>query len=62
MDCTAGLGTTFHAFGQLPNGPKIDYIFTDGLCKSSYVVEDIPVNGQYYSDHYAVVAEIDLED
>ncbi|MCQ2429003.1 MAG: endonuclease/exonuclease/phosphatase family protein [Clostridia bacterium] len=62
VDCTAGLGTTFHAFGKLPNGPKIDYIFTDGLCKSSYVVEDIPVNGQYYSDHYAVVAEIDLED
>ena len=60
VDCTANLGGTFHGFGKfLPDcAVKIDYIFTDGVCESAYVVEDIPVNGQYYSDHNAVCAHI----
>lgn len=62
VDCTKDLGPTFHAFGKLPPEEyvKIDYIFTDGKCKNAYRVEDFPVNGQYYSDHNAVVAEIEL--
>ena len=62
VDCTKDLGPTFHAFGKLPKEEqvKIDYIFTDGVCKNAYRVEDIPVNGQYYSDHNAVCAEIEL--
>ena len=62
VDCTKNLGPTFHAFGALPPSKlvKIDYIFTDGICKNAYRVEDIPVNGQYYSDHNAVIAEIEL--
>ena len=62
-DCTAGLGGTFHGFGRrLPDRTeKIDYVFTDGKCTHSYVVEDIPVDGQYYSDHNAVCAIIELE-
>jgi len=63
VDCTAGLGGTFHGFGRLPEDrrEKIDYIFTDGLCLNAYVVPDTPVNGQYYSDHNAVCAEISPE-
>ena len=63
VDCTAGLGGTFHNFGKLlpDRTVKIDYIFTDGQCESANVVEDIPVNGQYYSDHNAVCAYITLE-
>ena len=63
VDCTAELGPTFHNFGRLPmeKRVKIDYIFTDGRCESSYVVEDTPVEGQYYSDHNAVCAFITME-
>ena len=62
VDCTKDLGVTFHAFGKWPEEKhvKIDYIFTDGVCKNAYRVDNIPVNGQYYSDHNAVVAEIEL--
>ena len=62
VDCTKDLGPTFHNFGRLPleKQIKIDYIFTDGVCKNAYRVENIPVNGQYYSDHDAVCAEIEL--
>ncbi len=62
IDCTADLGPTFHDFGKYPieKQVKIDYIFTDGVCKNAYKVEDFPVNGQYYSDHNAVCAEIEL--
>ncbi len=62
VDCTAELGGTFHNFGKLlPDRTiKIDYIFTDGVCESARVVEDIPVDGQYYSDHNAVCAHIQI--
>lgn len=62
IDCTRDLGPTFHSFGALPpeQQVKIDYIFTDGVCKNAYRVEDFPVNGQYYSDHNAVCAEIEI--
>ncbi len=61
-DCTAALGGTFHNFGRIPPSEtvKIDYIFTDGPCSDAYIVEDIPVSGQYYSDHYAVCALVDF--
>ena len=62
VDCSADLGPTFHEFGRrsLERCIKIDYIFTDGICKNAYRVEDFPVDGQFYSDHNAVVAEIEL--
>ncbi len=62
-DCTAALGGTFHNFGRISPAerPKIDYIFTDGRCTDAYAVEDIPVDGQYYSDHNAVCAVIAFE-
>ena len=62
VDCTADLGGTFHGFGRIPpeEMAKIDYIFTDGKCESSYIVEDVPVDGQFYSDLNAVCAHITL--
>ncbi len=61
-DATADLGGTFHNFGRIPpeETVKIDYIFTNAPVSRAYAVEDIPVDGQYYSDHNAVVAYIDL--
>ena len=62
-DCTANLDGTFHNFGRIPpeKCPKIDYIFSDAVCKESYKVEDIPVEGMYYSDHNAVCAILEME-
>ena len=62
VDCTAGLPGTIHDYGRLPpeKRVRIDYIFSDGRCLDAYVVPDQPVNGQYYSDHNAVVALIEL--
>ncbi len=61
-DATARLGGTFHNFGRLAydETAKIDYIFTNAAVTEAYAVEDIPVEGQYYSDHNAVVARIEL--
>ena len=64
VDCTAGLGGTFHGFGRAPAHElgKIDYIFTDAECdpERSYVVPDEHKDGIYYSDHYAVCAFITI--
>lgn len=58
VDCTEELEGTFHDFGRLSGDEKqkIDYIFTDFSCQKAYIVEDAPIDGQYYSDHYAVCA------
>ena len=62
VDCSKDLGPTFHAFGTLPEHKliKIDYIFSNFECKSAYKVEDIPICGQYYSDHNAVCAILEV--
>ena len=62
-DCTAGLPGTFHWFGKIPEEqrPKIDYVFSDIPCVESYMVEDIPVEGVYYSDHNAVCAVLNMD-
>ena len=62
-DCTADLPGTFHWFGKIPEDkrPKIDYIFSDAPCVKSYMVEDVPVDGVYYSDHNAVCAVLEME-
>jgi endonuclease/exonuclease/phosphatase family metal-dependent hydrolase len=61
-DCTANLGPTFHAFFSRPieKRIKIDYIFTKNICNNAYAIEDIPVDGQCYSDHNAVCALIEF--
>lgn len=60
VDITKELGDTFHAFGQ-GETCKIDYIFTDMNCKDCQKVEDEgEKTGLYYSDHKAIVAELEL--
>ena len=61
-DCTHELGPTFHNYGRLDKdrSVKIDYIFADKKASNAFIVEDIPVNGQYYSDHNAVCATIEI--
>ena len=63
-DATAMLGGTFHSFGKKAPGEetKIDYIFTNAACDptESYIVEDLPADGVYISDHNPVCAYITL--
>ncbi len=62
IDCSSELEPTFHEFGKRTGDKriKIDYIFTDAVCEKAYIVEDIPINGQYYSDHNAICAYIEI--
>ena len=60
-DVTAHLGGTFHGFGRIEPERyiKIDYIFTSGNCLSCDMIPDNQEeNGLYYSDHFAIMAEI----
>jgi len=60
-DVTNGLGGTYHGYGTLGDrAVKIDYIFTNAECTSSYIVPDTHKDGIYYSDHYAVAAIIEM--
>lgn len=59
-DVSAASGSTFHGFSEAPKG-KIDYIMTDLPPRSCRAVKDHPVGGVYYSDHFAVVADLALE-
>jgi endonuclease/exonuclease/phosphatase family metal-dependent hydrolase len=62
-DITAHLGGTFHNFGRhTPDKhSKIDYIFTSGACKACNVVpDDVKGEGLFYSDHFAIMAEIEI--
>jgi endonuclease/exonuclease/phosphatase family metal-dependent hydrolase len=59
-DLTAHIPTTFHNFGRLSTDFKIDYIFTNATPVDAYAIEDGPIDGVYISDHYPVVANIDI--
>ena len=58
-DVTAEIPGTFHGFGQCDPPVKIDYIFSNGTTSSVKIVPDAHPNGVWYSDHYAVCAEIE---
>ena len=62
-DLTEDLGGTFHDFGRKDpeKYSKIDYIFASGTCKSCMIIpDDADKQGLYYSDHFAVMAEIEI--
>ena len=59
-DATANLPGTFHNYGRRIPTYKCDYIFSTLSCLESHIVEDIPVNGVYISDHYPVVATLKI--
>lgn len=62
VDATASLDGTFHDYGRREINAKIDYIFaSDGVTvKESNIVSDAPVNGVFYSDHFAVTATVEF--
>lgn len=62
LDCTAGLGATFHNYSNTPFW-KIDYIFTSFNCdiSKSIVYPDEPIDGVYLSDHRPVGAIIEVK-
>lgn len=59
-DATEGTGGTFHAYGKCERLTKIDYIYTNCRSENSRVLVREPVDGVYYSDHYAVVTDLIL--
>ena len=60
-DTTASLTHTFHDFGKLSGGCKIDYIFTDkGNTHSAPYIWDDRADGRFISDHYPVAVDIVL--
>ena len=62
-DCTALIEHTYHGYGTVTKNCKIDYVFTNMNCdeKLSYAQEDNGVNGIYISDHYPVVAFVEID-
>ena len=62
-DCTALIDHTFHDYGRLQRKCKIDYVFTNMKCDEtlSYAQDDNGVNGIFISDHYPVIAYIEME-
>ena len=62
-DITAHVGGTFHNFGRREpdKQSKIDYIFASGACMSCAIVpDDVKGEGLFYSDHFAILAEIEI--
>ena len=58
-DATEAVSGTFHGFGKCSPPVKIDYIFTNGTVVSAKTVADEHPDGVWYSDHYAVCAELE---
>ncbi|MBQ8503380.1 MAG: endonuclease/exonuclease/phosphatase family protein [Clostridia bacterium] len=55
-------GKTYHDYGNLTTGLyAIDFIFvTEGISVDRYKVIDEQINGMYVSDHYGIMADINL--
>ena len=62
-DISSEVAGTFHNFGKFSEESKIkiDYIFSSLKSTRAYRVEDTPIDNQYYSDHHAVCAEVDIK-
>lgn len=60
-DLSADVGGTFHNYGRLSKEEKIDYIFAENgtKCLSCEKMTDHK-NGLWLSDHYPVMAEVEL--
>ena len=56
-DVSAAIPFSFHNFGRCVPW-KCDYIFSTCPSSECHVIEDIPVNGVYISDHNPIVATI----
>lgn len=56
-DASAMIPATFHNFGRCVPW-KYDYIFSTRPSSECHVIEDVPVNGVYLSDHNPIVSTI----
>lgn len=60
-DVTSSLSHTFHNFGKIKNGCKIDYIFvSEGIEHAEPYLWDDCINSMTISDHYPVAADLIL--
>lgn len=59
-DATVNIPGTFHNYGRRNPTFKCDYVLSTLSCRESHIVEDIPVNGVYISDHNPVVATLEF--
>ena len=53
-DATDNITHSFHGFGKIDSGCKIDYIYTDAEFFDTHIVSDAHENGVYISDHYVI--------
>lgn len=63
VDLTAGIPISFHRFGAMEPGVKLDYILTDpatAKLAEGVRIWDKCLNGIYLSDHYPIELNIDL--
>ena len=60
VDATAHILHTSHDFGITTQNTKIDYIFTNANVLECYPRDDKPVDGVWISDHYPVVALLEV--
>lgn len=57
-DISADSGVTFHGYGKWETSRKIDYIFTDLVAETCRALAERPQNGLFYSDHFALSADL----
>ena len=60
VDATAHIVHTSHDFGNNTENKKIDYIFTNAKVLECYPRDDEPVDGTWISDHFPVVAVLEM--
>lgn len=60
VDTTAQVGGTFHGYGTRVPTYKCDFIFSNVPYSESHLVEDVPENGVYISDHNPVVTTFEV--
>lgn len=58
QDVSAGISGTFHNMGTVEPPAKIDYIFSNAPLIKADIVEDPHEGGAWYSDHYAIYADL----
>ena len=59
-DLTSDILSSFHGFGRLDRQAKIDYIFSDAKQIGESVAWTDSENGIYLSDHYPLLAKIEI--
>ena len=59
-DASAHTGGTFHGYGRCCPPSKIDYIFANCPFRESRVLDTVPENGVFDSDHYALMTTVSI--